>query len=120
MRAVSVTLRCRSYSKMKSFYTRTLGWDLTEEGKGYCYIDAGGLLLGLQETRNGDWDTPTGHSTYLDVEVDDPITLRSLLAERNVEILKEEVTSEAIFINVADPEGNLVGFFKSTEAPRGR
>jgi len=116
MRAVSVTLRCRSYSKMKSFYTRTLGWDLTEEGKGYCYIDAGGLLLGLQATRSGDWDAPTGHSTYIDVEGDDPITLRSLLAERKVAILREEVTPEAIFINVADPEGNLVGFFKSTEA----
>ncbi len=119
MRAVSVTFRCRHYTKMKRFYTKTLGWDLTDEGKGYCYIDAGALLIGLQETRNGDWDAPTGQGTYLDVEIDDPITLRSLLAERGVEILREEVTREAIFINVADPEGNLIGFFKSTEPSPG-
>jgi predicted enzyme related to lactoylglutathione lyase len=104
---------------MKRFYSRILGWDISDQGKGYCYIDAGGLLLGLQETRAGDWDLPTGQSTYLDVEVEDPITLRSLLAERGVKILREEVTPEAIFINVADPEGNLIGFFKSTEPSPG-
>jgi len=117
MKAVSVTYRCRNLGAMKRFYTKTLGWEVTEEGPGYCYLNAGNLLLGLQDTRPADWDAPTGQSTYLDVEVEDPITLRSLLAERGVEIISEEVTREAIFLNVADPEGNLIGFFKPT-SPR--
>jgi predicted enzyme related to lactoylglutathione lyase len=112
MRAVSMTYRCKNLTKMKQFYSRILGWEITDEGPNYCYLDTGGLTLGLLATRRGTWDAPSGHSTFLDVEIEDPVTLRSVLSVRGVEILKEEVTDAAIFLHVKDPEGNLISFFK--------
>ena len=32
MRAVSVTYRCKNLQKMKRFYSKILGWEITEEG----------------------------------------------------------------------------------------
>ena len=93
---------------------RVLGWDVSEEGPNFCYLDTGGLTLGLVESEPGAWDAPTGDSTFLDVEIDDPITLRSVLAERGVAIFKEELTDAALFLHVRDPEGNLISFFKAT------
>ncbi len=112
MRAVSMTYRCRNLKKMKQFYSKILGWEITDEGPNYCYLDTGGLTLGLLATQPKSWDAPTGQSTFLDVEIDDPVTLRSVLSVRGVEILKEEVTDAAIFLHVMDPEGNLISFFK--------
>ncbi len=114
MRAVSVTYRCKNLKKMKTFYTRVLGWEVTEEGPNFCYLDTGGLTLGLVVTLPDTWDAPTGSSTFLDVEIDDPITLRSVLAVRGVEVFKEELTEAAFFLHVRDPEGNLISFFKAT------
>jgi catechol 2,3-dioxygenase-like lactoylglutathione lyase family enzyme len=114
MRAVSVTYRCKNLRKMKRFYTRVLGWDVSDEGPNFCYLDTGGLTLGLVAAEPGGWDAPTGDSTFLDVEIEDPITLRSVLAVRGVEIFKEELTDSALFLHVRDPEGNLISFFKPT------
>ena len=113
MRAVSVTYRCRNFQKMKRFYHRILGWEVTEEGPNYCYLDTGGLTLGLLGTQAHSWDAPTGSSIFLDVEIDDPVTLRSVLSERGVDILREELTDAALFLHVRDPEGNLISFFKT-------
>ena len=63
MRAVSVTYRCRNLKKMKTFYTRVLGWEVTEEGPNFCYLDTGGLTLGLVVTLPDTWDAPTGEFT---------------------------------------------------------
>ena len=114
MRAVSVTYRCSNLKKMKQFYTRVLGWEVTDEGPNFCYLDTGGLTLGLVGTDSKSWDAPEGGSTFLDVEIDDPITLRSVLAVRGVEVFKEELTEAAFFLHVRDPEGNLISFFKAT------
>jgi predicted enzyme related to lactoylglutathione lyase len=113
MRAVSVTYRCRNLKRMKRFYTRVLGWEVSDEGPNFCYLDSGGLTVGLLATSPRAWDAPTGSSIFLDVEIDDPVTLRSVLAERGVEIFKEEVTDSALFLHVMDPEGNLISFFKT-------
>lgn len=113
MRAVSVTYRCKNLKKMKTFYARILGWDITDEGPNFCYLDTGGLTLGLVATEPKSWDAPSGNSTFLDVEIDDPITLRAVLAARGVEIFKEELTEAAFFLHVRDPEGNLISFFKA-------
>jgi catechol 2,3-dioxygenase-like lactoylglutathione lyase family enzyme len=113
MRAVSVTFRCRNLKKMKTFYTRILGWEVTDEGAGYCYLDTGGITIGLLAASSGSWEQPTGSGTFLDVEVDDPVTVRSVLAVRGVEILKEELSDAALFIYVQDPEGNIISFFKT-------
>ena len=113
MRAVSMTYRCKNLKKMKQFYNRILGWEITDEGPNYCYLDTGGLTLGLLATGSKSWDAPDGHSTFLDVEIEDPVTLRSVLSVRGVEIFREEVTDAAIFLHVYDPEGNLISFFKA-------
>jgi catechol-2,3-dioxygenase len=115
MRAVGVTFRCRNLNKMKRFYTQILGWDVTEEGNNYCYLDTGGFTLGLLSTRPKDWDYPTGSATFLDVEIEDPVTLRSVLAVKGVDLLREEVTDNAIFLHVEDPEGNIISFFRASE-----
>ncbi len=116
MRAVSVTYRCRNLPKMKRFYTRVLGWEVSDEGPNFCYLDTGGVTLGLLATRKDSWEAPTGSSLFLDVEIDDPVTLRSVLSVRGVEILREEVTDAALFLHVQDPEGNLISFFKTASA----
>jgi catechol 2,3-dioxygenase-like lactoylglutathione lyase family enzyme len=115
MRAISVTFRCRNLRKMKRFYTQILGWEVSEEGNNYCYLDTGGLLtMGLIASKPKDWDYPSGSATFLDVEIDDPVTLRSILAVRDVDIVREELTDGAIFLHVQDPEGNIISFFKAT------
>ncbi|MBN2171323.1 MAG: VOC family protein [Candidatus Krumholzibacteriota bacterium] len=113
MRAVSVTFRCRNLQKMKRWYSRILGWEITEEGPNYCYMDAGGLTFGLLSAMPHDWYYPTGSATFLDVEIEDPITTRSVLAERGVAVKMEETTEAALFLHVEDPEGNIVSFFKA-------
>ncbi|MCP4545301.1 MAG: VOC family protein [bacterium] len=113
MRAISITFRCRNLKKMRQFYSRSLGWEVTDEGPTYCYLDTGGITIGLLATDPEAWDAPTGNATFLDVEIDDPVSVRSILAERGVELVREELTDAAIFMHVKDPEGNLISFFKT-------
>ena len=116
MRAISITYRCRNLRKMKQFYTKIIGWEITDEGPSYCYLDTGGITVGLLATEPDSWDAPTGNSTFLDVEIDDPVTLRSIMAVRGVKVVKEELTDAALFLHIKDPEGNIISFFK-TGAP---
>ncbi len=55
-----MTYRCKNLKKMKQFYSRILGWEVTDEGPNYCYLDTGGLTLGLLATGPKSWDAPDG------------------------------------------------------------
>jgi predicted enzyme related to lactoylglutathione lyase len=81
---------------------------MRHESLGCCFLSAGAVNLAIHVAREGSESEPTGHGTYLDFSVINFDQVKSHLESVGVPIAKEWKDDSGRFIQVVDPDGNLV------------
>jgi catechol 2,3-dioxygenase-like lactoylglutathione lyase family enzyme len=108
MKLLKVAIPLRKFEISVAFYRDVVGLPVSREGLGCCCFSAGNANIAVHVAREGSDFAPTGHGIYLDLAAWRFEQLKQRLAGAGVPIRKEWKDDSGHFIEVADPDGNLV------------
>jgi len=108
MKLLNVAIPSRNFDASVAFYRDVVGLPISRQGMACCYFSAGNANIAVHLARDGSDFAPTGHGIYLDLAVTRFEQLKQRLNDAGVAIRKEWNDDSGHFIEVADPDGNLV------------
>ncbi len=108
MKLLNVAIPSRHFEAAVVFYRDVLGLPVSQEGLGCCYFTAGSANIAVHVAREGSDFAPTGHGIYLDIAVTNFPQLKKRLRDAGIVIRNEWQDDSGHFVEIADPDGNLV------------
>jgi catechol 2,3-dioxygenase-like lactoylglutathione lyase family enzyme len=108
MKLLNVVIPSRNFDASVRFYRDILGLPMRHEALGCCFLSAGAVNLAIHVAREESDTAPTGHATYLDFSVINFDQVKTHLQSVGVTIKKEWKDDSGRFLQVLDPDGNLV------------
>jgi len=106
MKLLKVVIPTREFEAAIAFYRDVLGLPLV--GAGWCEMSAGNANIAIQLAREGSDFAPTGHGIYLDLSESRLEQIKQRPQDAGVAIAKEWKDERGHFLEIADPDGNLI------------